>query len=249
MTRSPVTHYGVHWAPGAIAYLHQARGDQNAIGLREGSPFFVRTPKRATICNHLVQLNAINPAREHLTLFRQILLHDSLARFMLPLPKDAGGPGVARITGAPNMLHLTLLAKMSSPVRKPFLRADFAQPKQIADELEVTNIQPLVLLDVKPEHMRTIGQVMRIAEDCPRRLLICAHGDVPVRAEEVSAPRMELEDQTSLVALPWETLGAIVLRAWMRVEWDVSTAWFKREPVPANEPKPSRPLPGQEHAT
>lgn len=239
MSRTPVSRWGVHWAPGALAYLHQARGDTNAVGLREPSPFFVRA-RRGAICNHLVQLNALNPAREHLTLFRNILRDDSLARFLLPLPKvDAGVAALDRL----NMHHLTLLLKMSSPVKRPILSADFCKPEQVLGLLEDTDIQPLALVGVEARHMKWVAPLAEMAATLPRRLLISAKPDVPLRLPMVSSPRMLASDQEDLTTMPWEALGAIVLRAYMRREWDEAKCWFTREPTPANEPKPDRPLP------
>lgn len=246
MGRTTVHRWGVHWAPGGIAYLHQTRGDQNAIGLREPSPFVVRPARRGAICNHLFQLNALNPAREHLNLFRSLLKTDSLVRYMLPLPREGG----AVVVRKPNVAHLTMLGKMSSPVRKPVLWADFTDARTLSGLLEETDVQPLVLAGVQIKHMRMIEAIMPIAETTTRGLVIAPRDlDAPVRLPEVEAPTMTAADPGETLTLPWETLGAIVLRAYMRREWDPVNCWFTREPTPANEAKPSRPLPSERNMT
>jgi hypothetical protein len=242
MSRIYVPHWGVHWAPGGLAYLHQARGDTNAIGVKEPSPFAVRVASRGAVCNHLVQLNALNPAREHMDLFRAVLMGDALARFMLPIPTIKGEPWAA-MTRLPDPPGVTLLTKLSSPIRKPILWADFTTPKVVSMALEETNIQPLVLMGVKIAHMRMIETILRSTVEPARRLLIVPAPDVPLGLPDLDAPKMRSHDARELLTLPWETLGAVVLRAYMRREWNIENVWFTREPTPANEAKPSRPMP------
>ena len=60
--------------------------------------------------------------------------------------------------------------------------------------------------------------------------------DVPVRnVMHLEAGDMLSQDDVDLAALPWETLGAITIRAAIRGEWDKT--WFTREPTPGNEVK------------
>lgn len=239
-TITQVERYGVHWAPGRLAHLQQTRGGQNAVGARQSSPFRVRT-RTGRACNHLVALNATNPAREHLGAFAAVLAHNALARFMLPLPKDACSDtraGVGVLTSddhAADMLVLTLLAKMSSPVRLPLAWADATDPHAVLDELEATDVQPFVLAGVRTEHAATVSDLVRAAGALPRRLLVVAESGVPLRGEALGADHLFAQDEAALIALPWESLGACVLRAYMRDEW--SGAWFTREPIPGNETK------------
>lgn len=242
-TTTEVDRYGVHWAPGRLAQLQQARGGQNAVGARQSSPFRVRT-RKGWACNHLVALNATNPAREHLGVFAAVLAHNALARFMLPLPKDAcsdtrAGVGVlASGDHAAATLALTLLAKMSSPVRLPLAWVDATAPDGVLDELEMTDVQPLVLAGVRAEHAAAVSDLMRAAGASPRRLLVVADPAAALHGEALGADHLFAQDETALIALPWENLGACVLRAYMRDEW--SGAWFTREPIPGNETKERR---------
>ena len=232
-----VSHYGVHWAPGRIAFLHQQRGGMNAIGLKESSPFMVRT-KRRWLCNHLIALNAINPARTHLVAFENLVGKNSLVRFMLPLPKDNGPPGVGLFytkSMDSDLLQFAMLLKMSSPVKMPIFFAKLTTPKVILDELEMTNVQPLVLAGVMPEHTDMVRNLISAAAVLPRKLLVVSHPDVPIRLPVLNGEHLFNQDEVDLTGLPWETLGATVLRAYMRNEWE--GIWFTREPIPANEAK------------
>ncbi len=248
-----VTHYGIHWAPGApdkIAFLHQTRGGFNAIGAREFSPYQVRLARR-WLCNHLIALNAVNPARSHLTNFETLVARNSLVRFMLPLPKDADpdtkhGVGIYLTDHLEDdLLQVTLLLKMSSPLKLPIFYANLSTARNLVDELGMTNVQPLVLAGVGARHMALLQDVVQAAPLAPRRLLVLAARDVPPPrgVTVVEADQMFGQDEIDLAALPWETLGAIVLRAYMRGEWEGQ--WFSREPTPANEAKFKPPKEGE----
>jgi hypothetical protein len=233
-----VSHYGIHWASNGLAWLEQGRSGVNAMGLREVSPFIVRAPKRK-ICNHLIALNAFNPARPHLVAFENLLRSNSLMRFMLPLPKnvDPETPsGVTVLRGDVDYLRLTLLAKMSSPIKPPFLWMNMASQALIMNELEATNVQPLVLMGVQAKHTAMIRDIAaQAAMVSPRRLLIVADQDVPINLPGHDSQHLLSQHPADLAALPWESLGAIVTRAYMRNEWN--GVWFDREPTPANEAK------------
>lgn len=238
-----VESFGVHWTPDGLSWLQQGRGGVNALGLREVSPFRVRSRKP---CNHLIPLNAFNPARSHLTYFETLIRSNGLVRFMLPLPKeaDAENPsGVALIRSQDlkiDLLRLTLLAKMSSPIRPPFAWANISSPASVRAELDSTNVQPMILMGVNSRHTSAVADIARQASTSIRKLLLVCEPDVPLPSvSELDSLHFRAQQPADLAALPWETLGAIVLRAYMRGEWD--GLWFTREPIPANETKSVRP--------
>ncbi len=129
-----------------------------------------------------------------------------------------------------------MLCKMSSPLKLPIWWADTASIKTILEELVMTDVQPLVLAGVTPVHSDMVRALMQSAATLPRRLLICVDHEAPFR-ETLSHADLDTRDEFDTVALPWETMGGIVLRAYMRDEWDGS--WFTREPIPGNEAKSS----------
>lgn len=240
-----VQHWGIHWAPDDVAWLLQARGGMPAFFMKGvDCPFFVRkTPTR--ICNHLMAPNNPNPAREHQEMFRRLVEEDEVVRLMLPLPKDAvvdANKGVALLrTDMPDDMQTRLvnLSRMSSPIRTPILWMGLTQPREILRQLEQTNVQPLVLMGVKPEHANGLLDVARQATHLPRRLLLVADPMTPWRGAEIVSKALTKVNLNDLTALPWESLGGMVLKGYMRREWTGS--WFTRDPTPANEYR--RPLP------
>lgn len=235
MATQQVSYYGVHWAPGKIAFLQQGRPNgANALGVKEPSPFFVRTARRWS-CNHLISLNALNSAQQHLTAFEALVSRNNLARFMLPIPKEEGcGLGVLRSSRHDDeLLNLTLLLKLSSPIKMPVFWANTSSVVTLMSELNMTNVQPLVLMGVEAQHTDLVRDLHRASLLAPRKLLVVAKDDVPIPSSlYLSGAHMMAQDEIDLAALPWETLGGMVLRAYMRQEWD--GYWFTREPTPGD---------------
>lgn len=236
-----VSRYGIHWAPGNVAFLHQTRGGVNAWGMKERSPFFVRTPNRRWVCSHLIALAATNPAGPQMAKFRELIEKNSLVRFMLPLPKGADidtKVGVGYVTTKQldgDMLDIAMLCKMASPVQLPIFWMNLHSPKTLLMELTLTDVQPMVVAGVKAQHLSQLNEVLQAASIAPRRLLLVCDDDVPMKVTQLDAAHMMSQDQTDLVALPWESLGGMVLRGYMRHEWE--RTWFSREPIPGNESK------------
>lgn len=243
MQEEIVSNFGVHWATGGIAFLHQTRGALNALGLHERSPFLVK-PEHRMACNHMIALNAMNPSRVHLTQLETLLRHNNLVRFMLPLPKLTGDKGVARLAWAafPEEWHteLTLLSKLSSPIRVPIFPVNGHSPSRLLAELGMTNVQPMVVTHITTQHMEIISKLLARAATAPRKLLLVAREDVPLPGVPLTHGRdFAAAPKDELIALPWETLGGVIVRAYMRREWDGD--WFTREPIPANEPRSAMP--------
>jgi hypothetical protein len=244
-----INRYGVHWGPAKLAFLHQTRGGLNAVGLRDNSPFVVRTSRRWN-CNHVIGLNVINPARDHLVSFHSLIQKNALVRFMLPLPKDIDRDtknGIGLLTTKDimeDMLVIAFLCKMSSPVKIPVFWANLTTPNAIITELEMTDVQPLVLAGITSSTLKMTTDIIRAAAVLPRRLLLIADDDVPLHGvTTLGSDHIFNQDEVDLALLPWEALGAITLRAYMRGEWDGS--WFTREPIPGNESKERAPAHGR----
>ena len=227
------TRYGVHWAQDT-AYLHQARGDTNALGLRQKSPFTVRTARNIP-CNHMIQLAALTPARSHLDKLQELVSRSELVRFMLPVPKDDQlEPGVL-FTSDPDadLLQVAFLARMSGPVRLPVCWANTVSIQTLVAELNATDVQPLILAGVTPDRLGLARDAMRESRNAPRRLLVMARKDTPL-AGGLDASWLFEQDEVELGLLPFESLGATVLRAYMRREYD---GGFLRQLTPGNETK------------
>ena len=235
MAKIEVPYFGVHRTPAGIAFLMQATGGKSVTGIKLDCPFAVKTIK-AWYCNHNFSLHHPVPARAHLNLFRELVIHNDLVRFMLPLP----GEGVAVIgthTPSRHLLRLVMLTKMTSPVREPILWLKGTSMAHILSELEMTNVQPLILMGVEIEDTDKVQMIIQIAATKPRRLLVVSNPDVPINPK-IDTNGFFTQDITELALLPWEQLGAIVLRAWMRGEW--TGTWFSREMIPNNEMRNAR---------
>jgi hypothetical protein len=217
--KTVVNHYGVHWANGNIAYIEQEKSGTNALGLPEKSPFVVQLPGGNGRCNHLIALAAPKPDAAHLDFLARLINEDSLVRAMLPIPKTGAG-GFFLVDPAGRLrLHLVLLSKLSSPITrvvKPF--ASLSQ-QQILDELQMTNVQPLVLTGVTAAQAPALARLAEQLASLPRCLVLTGDADVPVPAAiQKIASEIDKHDLADLAGLPWETLGAVVVRRYMRRE-------------------------------
>lgn len=219
----PVTYFGVHWTSDGIAFLEQggAKGGANALGLREKSPFRVQIQGPA---NHLIPLAAPNLNPEHIEVFRK-LMACPLMQAMLPLPKGPNDPPAWFVEKADEDIQICMaaLCRMSSPIRSPIMPIwRFKNARQIDEELNRTNVQPLVLTDCEVKHTTLIQQVVQLVASAPRRLIFVGHPTVPLpkgvkrlSSKDISSFDMDLSD---LVMLPWEVEGAILVRRYMRGE-------------------------------
>lgn len=221
-----VSHYGIHWTDEGVAFLEQGRSGANAVGLRMKSPFNVQLPNRKRHCNHQITLNSAVPSDLHWDYLSQ-LFGDDLVRAMLPLPKlDGGVFWLEQSEGIE--VFLTTLARMSSPINPIVIPIWMVKAADnIIDELHSTNVQPLILTGVEPKHSSLIADVAKAATILPRRLILVGSPDVIVpqsakriRTELSSPDLINIQDFT---ALPWEQLGATVVRKFMRRELVLQT--------------------------
>jgi hypothetical protein len=217
--KTVVSHFGVHWANGNIAYIEQEKSGTNALGLPEKSPFVVQLPQRAGRCNHLIALAAPKPDQLHMQFLAKLINEDSLVRAMLPIPKTGTG-GFYVVDPANKLrLHLVLLSKLSSPITtvvRPFPSFNEAQ---IIEELQLTNVQPLVLTGVVAAHAPVLARIAERLPKLPRSLVLSGQADVPLPAGiQKLASEIDRYDLADLAGLPWETLGAVIVRRYMRRE-------------------------------
>lgn len=216
-----VSHYGIHWdAENTVAYLEQGRGSANAIGLKKKSGFVVKLPSGKKHCNHQIPIAAPVPADQHWDYF-MTLQEDPLMRAMLPIPKaDAG---CFFITEGPNVQRtLVLLSKLSSPIY-PIIVPIWAMTLQaVLSELQTTNLQPFVLHGVEAKNSEMVKQIAEAAAYLPRRVIFVGAADVVLPplvkriTTKLTSDAYSLDD---LTMLPWEQLGATVVRKFMRREW------------------------------
>lgn len=193
-----VGHWGLHWADGDIAFLLQGSGSQHLLQLHLDCPF--RVILRRT-CNHNIQLD--EPSDEG-------LIDDPLVRVMLPVPKPTSEFGVPYFIDPAGALKLPLLAlaRMSWPIRSIVHPAWVVDRMMIFQQLQTTNVQPLVITDCQPHHVALIHQLCAAAVLAPRQLILTGHALLL----PASAHRMESSLAGSdLNGIDWEGIGARVL--------------------------------------
>ena len=221
-----VPYYGIHWDNKRVAYLMQGRGGTNAIGLKERAPFQVHLPKGLKHCNHQIPLANPVPNDYHWDYFLE-LLRDPLVSAMLPIPKERGERGVYYLVDdtprGESTAVLVMLAKMASPIYNPVMPIWTKTAEEILTELQQTNVQFLVLTGVEPKHSEMIARIAKAAAHLPRKLMLVGASDVvvPPGVERVTTELLDPSkyDPFDLIALPWESLGAVVVKKYMRDEW------------------------------
>lgn len=221
MNTDIVSHYGIHWDANNIAFLMQGRGGTNAVGLKEKAPFIVRLSSKQRHCNHQIPLATPVPNDHHWNFFRQ-LLNDPLVRAMLPIPKETGGAFFIEDRGEQLVMVLVMLSKMSSPIYPVVVPAWTMTKEAVIYVLQETNVQPLVLTEVEAKHSDILAQVAKSAVYLPRKIVFVGQADVVVPQTVKRIRTSLLSEQynlSDLMALPWESLGAVVVRKYMRGEW------------------------------
>jgi hypothetical protein len=219
VVKTVVSHYGVHWANGNIAYIEQEKSGTNALGLPEKSPFIVQLPRRNGRCNHLIALAAPKPDPTHMEALAKLVNEDSLVRAMLPIPKTGAGGFFLGDPAGKLRLHLVLLSKLSSPITsvvKPFATLN---REQILDELQMTNVQPLVLTGVTAAQAPALAELTEQLASLPRSLIVTGDVELPLPPSiQTIGSEIGKYDLANLAGLPWETLGAVMVRRYMRRE-------------------------------
>lgn len=208
-----VNHWGVHTSDGDVAFLEEEAGGRNALGLSMRSPFRVRFTRRIA-CNHQIPLEA-RPAEEHIKRFRRHM-KDPLLRAMLPLPWR-GTYMVDEYPADVDMLLLTL-ERLSSPIQHIIHPVWSISEKRILNEMQATNVQPLVLTAVNATHTQLLTRIQQLSLTMPRTLIV-------IPASAMIRPMGWKQITTSLsvksvMALPLESLGGWALRQHMRGEFD-----------------------------
>lgn len=214
-TVQPVSHYGVHRDSDAILHLMQAPGRSgNFIGLPTASPFKVQTDSSRS-CPHLISFSEPGVSKGDWRRFQE-LLSDPLVKQMLPLPREDGE--VVRFFNDPALellFPLIALSRLCSPVSQVVFPIATLNPRQLSEELSLTNICPLVLIGVKPEHQMLIERTAGNSMFLPRRLVLLGESTV-VAAGYIKRETTKIRG--SLNSLPMENLGALILRQYARGE-------------------------------
>lgn len=208
-----VPNFGVHFVNGDIPFLLQ---QDNAQSIFEDLPCplkVIPSPVRKR-CNHSIRLNQPDPEPQHLEAFER-LKDDPLLRAMLPTPALHRGFTIEN----PSQVVLATLSRMSSPVATTIRPAWALEPKMILEELGITNCQPLVLINSGHSDHHITCRVASAVFGLPRTVIVATRGTpLPAAGMERISTDLDHTDLTDLVTLPWEQIGAWVLRRHMKGE-------------------------------
>lgn len=220
MSEIVVPNFGIHWAVGDLAFLQQAKGGANAIGVNTKSPFRVQPVKRGKECNHLIPLATPVPAVHHVDVFHRVF-HDPLVQAMLPVPHEGSKVFYVVDDGDRLLPYLTALMRLSSPIYAPVIPMWTVSNKAVLfDELSTTNVQPFVIVGMKSEHGAILSDLGQAAVFHPRTVICTGASEVvlPSTVKRIETKIFDMHAQ-DLAILPMESIGAVIVRYYMRKEW------------------------------
>ncbi len=197
--------YGIYRDDFGVSWLQQAKGE-NAVGLKGDSPFKVDRRK----CNHQIDLTK-SPSPDDWKYFTDRLSHP-LVQAMLPVPRIASG--IIYIDGDA-LEQVKQLARMSSPIRSTVVPIWMLNRKELYDELQESNIQPLVAYGVTGSDTTFIQEVGQYGGDMPRTFLYMANPDFVKTWNSTLLPWSKIPIDVR-EDVDWEAVGAKVVRDYMR---------------------------------
>ena len=227
-----VPYFGIHTTPHGISFLEQQKTPRagstrreptatNALGMSLTSPFRVRPAGDIRHCPHDIRINEAAPASHHWEAFCEMVEDDPLLQALLPVPRTPNRlvfsyhwPNCAEV--------LALLSKMSAPL-EPVVKTIYnITARQAAAQLEITNVQPLVLVDAMSMHIEKLEQMAAGAWGKPRNLIVIGREQmIPPPAFKVVETKLANRELSDLIELPWERIGGTVARKVMRGEWKI----------------------------
>lgn len=219
-----VNSYGLHM-DGAVTWLVQGRGGQNFVGLRGNCPFRVS----GGMCNHLIPAAAPIPDRIHWENWLKVSL-DPLVQAMLPLPREPLERAVFVEDPHDQIgLYVTSLTRLSSPINGLVKPAWMVKVKELEKEMQLSNIQPLVIVQVTSRQQVVVDAINRMVPYFPRPVVLIGGNDVvvrpPIKRIETRVKDFDLQE---IMTLPLENIGATLIRRHARRE-DINAPIETRE--------------------
>lgn len=221
-----VSNFGVHRTPQGLVYLHQANDRAfNFVGLAEKSPFEVVLYGRSKVCPHRIEANAPMPDNVHWRIFLHII-HDQMGGKFLPIPRHPHDK-IPFISNKINEQIILALSTMCSPLHPVVHRFDMMKIEEFEDQMQLTNVAPLVLTDWTFEKQSLLESYCTIARRSPRRFIAVGDPKIVMRAglERVST-NLDTINESVFYSLPFENLGAVILRRWARGE-QIDGPWVR----------------------
>ncbi len=209
-----VEHFGAHW-DGSIGWLQQGRGSTNFLGLPKSSPF--RNPK--TECNHLFPVAAPIPDKVHWEAMMRIK-DDPLFQAMLPVPREMDDRAFYLEDPYDDLnLYIASLSRLSSPIHSVLKPAWMIKGKELERQMTATNVQTWVITQMDRKHVELLSAINNSTNYLPRTVLITGAADVPVPSKiKKITTKIRDTELSDLMTLPFEILGATLLRRYMRKE-------------------------------
>lgn len=209
-----VEYFGAHW-DGPIGWLQQGRGGSNFVGMSKNSPFI--NPKGE--CNHLFPVAAPIPDKFHWASMMKIK-DDPLVQAMLPLPKLVDDRAFYLEDPYDDLnLHIACLSRLSSPIHSVLRPAWMVKGKELEKQMGLTNVQTWVITQMDRKHSDLLLAVNNATNYMPRTVLITGKSDVPVppKIKKIESNIRDF-DLNELVTMPFENIGAMLLRRYLRKE-------------------------------
>lgn len=209
-----VDYYGLHW-DGPVAWLLQGRGTNNFVGLKAQAPF----GGARGMCNHLIPAAAPKPDRIHWQRFLEVY-DDPLVQAMLPVPRSLGENAFYVEDSYGDLVsQLSTLSRLSSPIKPIVCPIWSMRVKDIQTEMTRTNIQPLVLIQADSKSQEVVDTVVNLSRLLPRTVIVVGSNEPVVQSPMKRIyTRIRDFDLQDLLALPFENIGAEVLRRYARHE-------------------------------
>lgn len=195
-----VTRYGLHWAPGGIAFLVQPQGSQNLISPKLESPFVPHIRPKRLRCPHNFDLTTFVDAPDW--------INDPLAHAFLPTPKRVGEK--ARVFHDPDGRYEKLLQdlqRLSSPVEPLARPIWYRPPNESMSRYAVTNLTPMVWTSTEMVHCKHAIHHIGAGEAMQRRVLIVTKELLPIYDGEWIKTEL-----TDISGEPLEAIGAGLIR-------------------------------------
>lgn len=213
-----VSHFGVH-RTSSLSFLLQGGGnEQNAWSMGVRSPFVV-TSRRSKPCNHNIQLN-MTVDEEHLETFFRIA-ESPLVRAMLPFPREHGSRGYAFMKDHDDRnldIAMLSLSRLSSPIKNIIYPIWAESLVWLRNEVNITNVQPLVLTGVNATHHGIIDKLSDLLFTSPRTVVLSCEEKIFIDTSRIRMIETgDLSEQVDdLLSLPLEKIGGYLLRLFMR---------------------------------
>jgi hypothetical protein len=197
-----VNRFGVHWAPGRVAFLLQDTGSQNAIAAGIPCPYDV---KKRLPCPHEINLASADVD----------VIDDPLVQAMSPAPRRPDEPLSYLLHDPDGQLIpvVEALTYMSSPTEVLVGPVWWKTPTEVAGMAALTNVSPVGFTDLTFQNCGRMETLTQALAPSGRRVLFVTRERL---FPAVGGVRVETRlSANDLVNVPLREIGATLLRKYM----------------------------------